>query len=165
MGAYDFDIPVTFRHRIRFTKDAFAEGNSALADLLEAERERKVIVFLESSLDQLFPGLQQQIQSYLETQTNLTLTEIVIMAGGEDCKISKTQIMDGIIPIERNGIDRHSYVFCIGGGAFLDVTDEEPLPATSELWALKNMMITPHSSCIYKNYKEEFLKETLNYLP
>ena len=50
------------------------------------------------------------------------------------------------------------------GGAFLDVTDEEPLPATSELWALKNMMITPHSSCIYKSYKEEFLKETLNYL-
>ena len=121
MGSYDFDIPVTFRHRIRFTKDAFAEGNSALADLLEAERERKVIVFLESSIDQLFPGLQQQIQSYLETQTNLKLTEIVIMAGGEDCKISKTQIMDGIIPIERNGIDRHSYVFCIGGRAFLDV--------------------------------------------
>lgn len=121
MGAYDFDIPVTFRHRIRFTKDAFAEGNSVLADLLEAERERKVIVFLESSIDQLFPGLRQQIQNYLETQTKLKLTEIVIMAGGEDCKISKTQIMDGIIPIERNGIDRHSYVFCIGGGAFLDV--------------------------------------------
>ena len=121
MGAYDFDIPVTFRHRIRFTKDAFAEGNNVLADLLEAERERKVIVFLESSIDQLFPGLRQQIQNYLETQTKLKLTEIVIMAGGEDCKISKTQIMDGIIPIERNGIDRHSYVFCIGGGAFLDV--------------------------------------------
>ncbi|NNM31305.1 MAG: 3-dehydroquinate synthase, partial [Akkermansiaceae bacterium] len=34
---------------------------------------------------------------------------------------SKTQIMDGIGPIERNGIDRHSYLFCIGGGAFLDV--------------------------------------------
>lgn len=121
MGAYDFDIPVTFRHRIRFTKDAFAEGNSVLADLLEVERERKVIVFLESSIDELFPSLQKQIQSYLETQTNLKLTEIVVMAGGEDCKISKTQIMDGIIPIERNGIDRHSYVFCIGGGAFLDV--------------------------------------------
>jgi phosphoglycerate dehydrogenase-like enzyme len=50
------------------------------------------------------------------------------------------------------------------GGAFLDVTDEEPLPATSELWSLKNMMITPHSSCIYKSYKEAFLKETLDYL-
>ena len=50
------------------------------------------------------------------------------------------------------------------GGAFLDVTDEEPLPSTSKLWALENMMITPHSSCIYQNYKEEFLEEALNYL-
>lgn len=50
------------------------------------------------------------------------------------------------------------------GGAFLDVTDEEPLPITSKLWELKNMMITPHSSCIYKSYKEEFLKEILNSL-
>ena len=46
-GRYDFDIPVTFRHRIRFTKDAFAEENPVIADLLEADRERKVIVHRE----------------------------------------------------------------------------------------------------------------------
>ncbi len=121
MGDYDFDIPVTFRHRIRFTKDAFAPGNQVVGDLLETERERRVIVFIESEIDRLFPDLQEQIRSYLAEQNNLILTEIVIMAGGEDCKISKTQIMNGIVPIERNRIDRHSYVFCIGGGAFLDV--------------------------------------------
>ena len=38
----------------------------------------------------------------------VTLTEIVVMPGGEACKLSKTQIMEGIRPIERNGIDRHS---------------------------------------------------------
>jgi phosphoglycerate dehydrogenase-like enzyme len=32
------------------------------------------------------------------------------------------------------------------GGAALDVTDPEPLPPDSELWALDNMMITPHIS-------------------
>ena len=121
MGDYDFDIPVTFRHRIRFTKDAFAPGNQVVGDLLETERERKVIVFIETEIDRLFPDLQEQIRSYLAEQNNLVLTEIVIMAGGEDCKIRKTQIMNGIVPIERNRIDRHSYVFCIGGGAFLDV--------------------------------------------
>jgi len=121
MGDYDFDIPVTFQHRIRFTKDAFAPGNQMVSDLLETERERKVIVFIETEIDRLFPDLQEQIRSYLAEQNNLVLTEIVIMDGGEDCKISKTQIMKGIVPIERNGIDRHSYVFCIGGGAFLDV--------------------------------------------
>lgn len=29
-------------------------------------------------------------------------------------------------------------------GAALDVTDPEPLPAASELWAMKNVVITPH---------------------
>lgn len=30
------------------------------------------------------------------------------------------------------------------GGAFLDVTDPEPLPATHSLWQLPNVIITPH---------------------
>ena len=32
------------------------------------------------------------------------------------------------------------------GGAYLDVTDPEPLPAESELWSLPNVILTPHSS-------------------
>lgn len=32
------------------------------------------------------------------------------------------------------------------GGAYLDVTDPEPLPAESELWSLPNAIITPHTS-------------------
>ncbi|MDA0767034.1 MAG: 3-dehydroquinate synthase [Verrucomicrobia bacterium] len=121
MAQYDFDIPVTFRHRIRFTKDAFASGNPVVRDLFEADRSCRVLVYVESEIVRHFPGLKEQLTSYLEAIAGVTLTEIVEMAGGEVCKISKTQIMDCISPIERNKIDRHSYVFCIGGGAFLDV--------------------------------------------
>jgi phosphoglycerate dehydrogenase-like enzyme len=32
------------------------------------------------------------------------------------------------------------------GGAYLDVTDPEPLPKDNELWGLDNVIITPHSS-------------------
>jgi 3-dehydroquinate synthase len=121
MEQYDFDIPVTFRHRIRFTKDAFASGNPVVRELIEGDRACRVLVYVESVISNLFPDLKEQLRTYLEAIEGVTLTEIVEMEGGEVCKISKTQIMDGISPIERNKIDRHSYVFCIGGGAFLDV--------------------------------------------
>ncbi len=50
------------------------------------------------------------------------------------------------------------------GGAFLDVTDEEPLPPDSPLWALPNVMITPHSSCVYQEYREMFLDEAASHI-
>ena len=124
MSSYDFEIPVTFRHRIRFTTDAFAPENPVVADLLAGDRPVKVLVYVESEIVRLYPELRGQIAAYLAPLEMVTLTEIVEMPGGEACKISKTQIMEGIKPIERNGIDRHSFVFCIGGGAFLDVIAE-----------------------------------------
>ncbi len=45
------------------------------------------------------------------------------------------------------------------GGAFLDVTEEEPLPADSPLWSEANVVITPHSSCVCSEYKAGFVEE------
>lgn len=50
------------------------------------------------------------------------------------------------------------------GGAFLDVADTEPLPPDSPLWSLDNVMITPHSSCIYREYKQRFVAEVIEHL-
>lgn len=40
------------------------------------------------------------------------------------------------------------------GGAYLDVTDPEPLPAESALWRLPNVIVTPHSSWASTRFAE-----------
>jgi phosphoglycerate dehydrogenase-like enzyme len=42
-------------------------------------------------------------------------------------------------------------------GAAIDVTVEEPLPATSPLWDFKNVLITPHSAGETQQYEENLL--------
>ncbi len=44
-------------------------------------------------------------------------------------------------------------------GAALDVFEEEPLPKESPLWDTPNLFITPHSACVFENYKSEFFNE------
>jgi phosphoglycerate dehydrogenase-like enzyme len=40
------------------------------------------------------------------------------------------------------------------GGACLDVTEPEPLPADSELWDLPNVIVTPHSSWLSSQFSD-----------
>ena len=50
------------------------------------------------------------------------------------------------------------------GGAFLDVTEEEPLPPSSALWSYQNIFITPHSSCLCEDYCDLYINELANHL-
>ena len=52
-------------------------------------------------------------------------------------------------------------------GAAIDVTAEEPLPATSPLWDFKNVLITPHTAGETRQYEDnviDILVENLNRL-
>ncbi|MGM0123809.1 hypothetical protein IGI37_001183 [Enterococcus sp. AZ194] len=42
--------------------------------------------------------------------------------------------------------------------AALDVFEEEPLPQSSSLWSLENLLITPHLSGMTPNFQEKFMK-------
>jgi phosphoglycerate dehydrogenase-like enzyme len=44
-------------------------------------------------------------------------------------------------------------------GAGLDVFSEEPLEAISPLWEQPNVLITPHSSAISREYIDLFIEE------
>jgi 3-dehydroquinate synthase len=119
MDRHDFEIPVTFRHRVIFTREAFAQDNRALADVLAEGGGRRVLVFLETSVAEAWKGLSSQIQAYFG-QLDLDFRGVRIFAGGESCKADEDLVHEVWREIDHGHIDRHSYVLAIGGGAFLD---------------------------------------------
>lgn len=119
MDRHDFDIPVTFKHRVIFTRDAFSVGNSALADALAEGGGRRVLVFLEDSVATAWKGLSDQIHGYFQ-KTDLDFRGVKIYTGGEACKADDSLVREVWREIDTSHIDRHSYVLAIGGGAFLD---------------------------------------------
>jgi 3-dehydroquinate synthase len=121
MSGEDFNITVSFQHRVRFTRGAFAPGNRLMADLLETRGRSKVLVFVENSLRNFFPQLEGEIQDHFSEIAGLRLTGVEWLAGGEEAKRDDQVYQDAMAAIERHHIDRHSYVVVIGGGAFLDV--------------------------------------------
>ena len=121
MSGEDFNITVSFQHRVRFTRGAFAPGNRLMADLLETRGRSKVLVFVENGLRSFFPQLEGEIQDHFSEIAGLRLTGVEWLAGGEEAKRDDQVYQDAMAAIERHHIDRHSYVVVIGGGAFLDV--------------------------------------------
>ena len=119
-GEY-LNITVSFKHRIRFTRGAFAPGNRLMAELLETQGRSKVLVFVENGLRDFFSQLEGEIQDYFSDLSGLRLTGVEWLAGGEEAKRDDKVYQDAMAAIERHHIDRHSYVVVIGGGAFLDV--------------------------------------------
>jgi 3-dehydroquinate synthase len=121
MTGEDFDIQVSFRHRIRFTRGAFSPGNKLLSDLLETRGNSKVLVFVETGLKEFFPKLEAQIQDYFGEVAGIRLTGVEWLVGGEEAKRDDSVYQNAMAAIEKHHIDRHSYIMVIGGGAFLDV--------------------------------------------
>jgi D-2-hydroxyacid dehydrogenase (NADP+) len=67
-----------------------------------------------------------------------------------------------------NAIDVQAMVAALASGrlagAFLDVWPEEPLPATSPLWDVPNLYLTPHASAIYDEYLDLYFDEMADIL-
>lgn len=119
MSRYDFQIPVTFKHRIVFTREAFSPENTFLSEILLEGGGRRVLVFLEQTVASVFPGLQDEIFGYFGS-LDFDFRGISVFPGGEGAKADDTLVKDVWAAIDGAHIDRHSYLLVIGGGAFLD---------------------------------------------
>lgn len=121
MHGKDFDIRISNTHRIRFTRDAFAVDSRLLIDLLETNGHAKVLVFIDSGVAEAFPNLEARVNDYLDRMPGFDSRGTIVQTGGETCKRDADTLQAAWDAIEKAGIDRHSYILCIGGGAYLDV--------------------------------------------
>ena len=119
MSRHDFNIPVNFKHRICFTKHAFAPDNSILAELLAEGGGRRVLVLLEDTVSKAWPDLRKQVEAYF-ADLGYDWRGLMVLPGGEAVKVNDDLVQSVWTAIDEQHIDRHSYVLAIGGGAFLD---------------------------------------------
>ena len=119
MSRHDFQIPVTFKHRIVFTRDAFAPGNRALQEILSEGGGRRVLALIETNVASAWPQLVTQVKTYLES-TGLDVRGVDVLPGGEAVKADDSLVRRIWERIDSCHVDRHSYLLAIGGGAFLD---------------------------------------------
>jgi 3-dehydroquinate synthase len=119
MPRHDFQIPVTFKHRVCFTRDAFGPGNELLAGLLAEGGGRRVLVAVEESVARAWPELARRIESYF-ADLGFDWRGLHVLPGGEAVKNNDALVRRVWDAIDRGHIDRHSYLVVIGGGAFLD---------------------------------------------
>lgn len=117
---------VTFKYTVYFTEGLFSLKNSLLRDVMAAaggEGPRKVLFIIDHHVANANADLILDIQKYTAhyADTMQLVSEPMIIPGGEQCKNSPELVQQIIEVINNFGIDRHSYVLAIGGGAVLDM--------------------------------------------
>ena len=113
-------------HRIEFTRNLFSPVNSLLSDVVSKSSSSecaKFIVFVDGGVIGGNQNLLREIESWFKAKDGeLELVDSpFVLPGAEACKNDWSLIPEIWDKINRNSIDRHSYVLAIGGGAFLDM--------------------------------------------
>lgn len=119
MSRHDFQIPLQIKHRIAFTRNAFAPANPCLGEILAEGGGRRALVCVEENVAITWPELAKQAAAYL-SRRGLETSSALILPGGETAKNDDKIVQRVWREIDSAKLDRHSYLLCVGGGAFLD---------------------------------------------
>lgn len=117
---------VSFSYPVAFTEHLFAEDNATFRNFLQTtgdpQFQKKILFLIDAGVADHHPDLVAAITRYFASVPGVTLAAApIVMPGGEQVKNQPelvTQILDAV---DAFGIDRHSYLAAIGGGAFLDM--------------------------------------------
>jgi len=115
---------VSYQYDIHFTSGLFSPDNRILSDFFTGRLDGpdpKLLVVVDEGVATHHPLVVGQIRDYFRVERSVQLVEDVLtVSGGETIKNQKDAIDRIIDSVDRWGIDRHSYIMAIGGGAVLD---------------------------------------------
>ncbi len=119
-------IRLEHTHRILFTREVFVARNNTIRDLMTLDHPHKlprVLVFVDEAVANANRDLMDDIVAYGEAHADafMLADTPVVIPGGESCKNDLRLVECCWDAINEAGLDRHSYVFVVGGGAVLDL--------------------------------------------
>lgn len=125
MSYLEQSFSVKFEYKIFFTSSLFDASNTTLGDFFKgkaSEALRKIFFVVDQGVADAHPNLLNDIKAYFNQHTDVQLIpDILIIPGGEACKNDVTLFDQLVEAVNVYGIDRHSYIAAIGGGAVLDL--------------------------------------------
>jgi len=116
---------INYAYKVFFTSSLFDLNNQTLSSFFSGQPDaqiKKILFVLDEGLVRATPGLPEAIKRYFQTHAVIKLiADILIVPGGEATK-NDPAIFDRLIDaVSIYGIDRHSYIAAVGGGAVLDL--------------------------------------------
>jgi 3-dehydroquinate synthase len=122
LAGIDQEVRVTFRYPVRFTHGLLRPDNTILRDVVEADGRARLLVVIDEGVADAHPTMIADVQAYCAAHADaLELTAApLVVPGGEAIKNQAGPVDEIRAAIDVHGVDRHSYVVAIGGGAVLD---------------------------------------------
>ena len=126
MQSIQQSFKVDFSYKVFFTQHLFNPDNHVLNDYLLSQASggliKKLLFVVDDGVAASHPQLVSQISAYLQHITTFDLAgDVILVSGGEACKNDQALFYSLVDKIDEQGIDRHSFLVAIGGGAVLDL--------------------------------------------
>lgn len=114
---------VPYQYPVCFSEDVFNTSNDQFVELLAKDRLSKILFVVDEGVAEVHPQLLDQIRAYAQAYNDrFTLaTDPIVVPGGEASKNDEAIYKQIVEATHLYGIDRHSYIAVIGGGAVIDM--------------------------------------------
>jgi 3-dehydroquinate synthase len=117
---------VEYKYKVFFTESLFNEDNMALHTFMhgfeQGTSKKKILFVIDEKVLHCHPYLTRDIPNYFaRTGYIQPVKNLLVLPGGEHAKNEEKHVSTIIDAIHTQGIDRHSIVAAIGGGALLDL--------------------------------------------